>query len=192
MPNHPKPRQGRQNVAQRGSAGNAIAIALSPVSLQPALLRRLEGARGDTLAHTFSKNYVHAIFATKGRLKIIDKELQPRLWAYLAGIAKNHEINMLAVGGTEDHIHLLFHLPPKLALAKAVLLLKANSSKWISKNFSSQEGYGAFSVSSSNVNAVTRYIRDQENHHRKFTFEQEFRTILRRHGIEYDPRDLVD
>jgi putative transposase len=81
------------------------------------------------LAHTFSKNYVHAIFATKGRLKIIDGDFQPRLWAYLAGIAKNHDINMLAVGGTEDHIHLLFHLPPKLALAKAVLLLKANSSQ---------------------------------------------------------------
>jgi putative transposase len=186
-----KPRQGRQKLAQGGSPGKAIGIALSPVSFQPALLRRLEGGRGDTLAHTFSKNYVHVIFSTKDRRKLIEKEFRPRLWAYLAGIAKNHDINMLAVGGTEDHIHLLFHLPPKLALAKAVLLLKANSSKWMSKGLSWQEGYGAFSVSSSNIGAVIRYIQNQEKHHRKFSFEEEFRAILRRHGIEYDPRDLL-
>lgn len=150
----------------------------------------LGGGRGDTLAHTFSKNYVHVIFSTKGRRKIMKKELQPRLWAYLAGIAKNHDINMLAVGGTEDHIHLLFHLPPKLALAKAVLLLKANSSKWMRKDLSWQEGYGAFSVSASNLDSVVRYVRNQEKHHRKFSFEDEFRAILRRHGVECDPRAL--
>ncbi len=142
------------------------------------------------MAHTFSKNYVHVIFSTKGRRKIMEKELQPRLWAYLAGIAKNHEINMLAVGGTEDHIHLLFHLPPKLALAKAVLLLKANSSKWMRRDLSWQEGYGAFSVSASNLDSVVRYVRNQEKHHRKFSFEDEFRAILQRHGIECDPREL--
>jgi putative transposase len=150
----------------------------------------LPGARGDTLAHTFSKNYVHAIFSTKDRRKIIDQKVQPRLWAYVSGIAKNHDINMLAVGGTEDHIHLLFHLPPKLSLAKAVLLLKANSSKWMSKNFSWQAGYGAFSVSSSNLGPVIRYIHNQERHHRKFSFEDEFRVILSRHGIDCDPREL--
>jgi REP element-mobilizing transposase RayT len=90
-------------------------------------------------------------------------------------------------------VHLLFHLPPKLALAKAVLLLKANSSKWIgqAKEFSWQEGYGAFSVSASNLDSVIRYVRNQEKHHRKFTFEQELRAILRRQGINYDPRDLL-
>ena len=101
---------------------------------------------------------------------------------------------MLAVGGTEDHIHLLLHLPPKLALAKAVLLLKANSSKWMGeagREFSWQEGYGAFSVSASNLDSVIGYIQNQEKHHRKFTFEEEFRAILRRHGIEHDPHDLV-
>lgn len=144
------------------------------------------------MAHTFSKNYLHVIFSTKGRRKIIEKEFQPRLWAYLAGIAKNHGINMLAAGGTEDHVHLLFHLPPKLALAKAVLLLKANSSTWMNEatEFSWQEGYGAFSVSSSNIGAVIRYVQNQEKHHRKLTSDQEFRAILRRHGIEFDARDL--
>ena len=143
------------------------------------------------MPHTFSKICVHVIFSTKGRREIIKKELQPRLWAYLAGIAKNHDIAILAVGGAEDHIHLLFHLPPKLALAKAVLLLKANSSKWMNKDFSWQEGYGAFSVSASNLDSVIRYVRNQEKHHRKFTFEQELRAILRRHAIDYDPRDLL-
>jgi putative transposase len=134
------------------------------------------------------------VFGTKGRRKTIEQKLQRRLWGYLVGIAKNHQIKMLAVGGTEDHIHLLFHLPPKLALAKAALLLKANSSKWMGeagREFSWQEGYGAFSVSASNLDSVVGYIRNQEKHHRKFTFEEEFRAILRRHGIEYDPHDLL-
>jgi putative transposase len=147
------------------------------------------------LPHTFSKNYVHVIFSTKDRRKRITKELQPRLWAYLAGIAKNHDMTIVAVGGTEDHLHILFHLPPKLALAKAVLLMKSNSSKWLNEggtDFAWQEGYGAFSVSASNLDSVIRYIRNQEKHHRKFTFEEEFRVILRRHGIECDPPDWLN
>jgi putative transposase len=153
----------------------------------------LVGMRGDTLPHTFSKICVHVIFSTKDRHKIISKELQPRLWAYLAGIAKSHDINMLAIGGTEDHVHLLFHLPPKLPLAKAVLLLKANSSKWVGEatEFSWQEGYGAFSVSASNLDSVIRYVRNQEKHHRKFTLEEELRAILMRQGINYDALDLL-
>ena len=146
------------------------------------------------MPHTISKNYVHVIFSTKDRRKTITKELQPRLWAYLSGIAKNHDMTIVALGGTEDHLHILFHLPPKLALAKAVLLLKSNSSKWMNEagtDFAWQEGYGAFSVSTSNLDSVVRYIRNQEKHHRKLTFEEEFRAILQRHGMEYDPRDLL-
>lgn len=97
----------------------------------------------------------------------------------------------VAVGGTENHVHILFHLPPKLALAKAVLLLKANSSKWMGEHgreFSWQEGYGAFSVSSSNLDQVTRDIQNQEAHHRKTSFEEEFRALLQKHGVEYDPK----
>ena len=97
----------------------------------------------------------------------------------------------LAVGGTENHVHVLLHLPPKLVLAKGVALLKANSSKWMGeqgKDLSWQEGYGAFSVSSSNLDQVTRYIQNQEAHHRKTSFEDEFRALLRRHGVEYDPK----
>ncbi len=143
------------------------------------------------MAHSFSRNHIHLIFSTKDRRNIIAKQWQPRLWAYLAGICKNHEMILVAVGGTENHAHILYHLPPKLALAKAVLLLKTNSSKWMNEqgiDFSWQEGYGAFSVSSSNLDQVTRYIQNQEAHHRKTSFEEEFRALLRKHGVEYDPK----
>jgi putative transposase len=145
------------------------------------------------MSHAFSRNHIHVIFSTKDRRKTIPKDLQPRLWAYLAGICKNHEMVALIVGGTQDHVHLLFHLPPKLPLAKAVQLLKSNSSKWISdqiREFPWQEGYAAFSVSSSNIESVTRYIQNQETHHRKIGFDDEFQAILKKHGIEYDPKYL--
>src|SRR5258708_2723769 len=97
----------------------------------------------------------------------------------------------LGVGGTQNHVHILLQVPPNLALAKAVLLLKANSSKWMGEqgiDFSWQEGYGAFSVSASNLDQVTRYIQNQEMHHRRTGFEDEFRALLRKHGVEYDPK----
>ena len=100
----------------------------------------------------------------------------------------------VAIGGTENHVHILFHLSPKLALAKAAQLLNGNSSKWIGEQgieFAWQEGYGAFSVSSSNLEAVARYIANQESHHRKFSFEEEFRTLLEKHGVEYDPKYML-
>ena len=142
------------------------------------------------MAHSFSRNHIHLIFSTKDRRNTITTEWQPRLWAYLAGICAKHEMIGLAVGGTENHVHVLLHLPPKLALAKAVALLKANSSKWMGEQgneFSWQERYGAF-VSSSNLDQATRYIQNQEAHHRKTSFEDEFRALLRRHGLEYDPK----
>jgi putative transposase len=143
------------------------------------------------VAHTFSRNHIHLVFSIKDRRNTITKDLQQRLWPYLAGICKNHEMIAVAVGGTQNHVHILFHLLPKLALAKAVVLLKANSSKWMGEQglqFSWQEGYGAFSVSSSNLDQVTRYIQNQEAHHKKTSFEDEFRTLLRKHGVECDPR----
>jgi putative transposase len=143
------------------------------------------------MAHSFSRNHIHLVFSTKDRRNTISNEWQPRLWAYLGGICENHEMIPLAVRGTENHVHILFHLPPKLALAKAVVLLKANSSKWMGehgKDFSWQEGYGAFSVSTSNLDQGTRYIQNQEAHHQKTSFEDEFRALLRKHGVEYDPK----
>jgi len=143
------------------------------------------------LSHTYAQNHLHIVFSTKERRKIIDPTMQSRLWAYMAGIARNHNFLVLSNGGMEDHVHLLIQLPPVLALAKAVSLLKSNSSTWMKGHgldFSWQEGYGAFSVSASNLDTVKRYIANQDKHHRKITFEDEFITLLKEHGIDYDPK----
>ena len=145
------------------------------------------------MSHSFSQNHIHLIFSTKDRANSIPKEFLPRIWAYLGGICNNHQIAVLAATGTENHVHLLFHLPPKMSLAEAVNLVKANSSKWMSEQgppFRWQEGYGAFSVSFSALDATVQYIRTQEAHHRKISFEDEFRAILEKHRVAYDPKYL--
>lgn len=141
------------------------------------------------MSHSYSRVNIHLVFSTKERRGTIPKDIRPRLWAYLAGICRNYEMPAIAVGGAENHVHILFQLPPTLSLAKAAQLLKANSSKWMGEQgvpFGWQEGYGAFSVSPSNLGRVTEYIRKQESHHRKSGFEAEFRALLERHGVEYD------
>ncbi|HEX5434296.1 MAG TPA: IS200/IS605 family transposase [Candidatus Angelobacter sp.] len=138
---------------------------------------------------------MHVVFSTKERAKLIAPSMQPRLWAYMAGIARNHDFLVLANGGIEDHVHLLIQLPPVLSLAKAVSLLKANSSSWMSEhgmNFAWQEGYGAFSVSASNMEAVKRYIANQQKHHRRRSFEDEFIALLKKHDIPFDPKYVFD
>jgi putative transposase len=141
--------------------------------------------------HTYSQNYQHIVFSTKERRKLVDKSMQPKLWAYMAGIARNHEFLVLANGGMEDHVHLLIQLPPVLSVAEAVSLIKTNSSRWMNEHgmkFAWQEGYGDFSVSRSSLSTVESYIVNQEQHHRKMTFEDEFVGLLKKHGIEFDPR----
>ena len=137
------------------------------------------------MPHTYSQNHLHVVFSTKERRKLITKEFQPKLWSYVAGIGRNNDFLVLANGGMEDHAHLLIQLPATLTLAKAVQLLKGSSSKWANEHgreFSWQEGYGAFGVSKSNINAVTKYITNQEKHHRKITFEEEFIAFLKSTG----------
>lgn len=145
------------------------------------------------MSHTYSQNHLHVVFSTKERQKLIAPPVQPKLWGYMAGIARNHDFLVLANGGMEDHVHLLIQLPPVLPLAKAVSFLKANSSRWMSDRgmkFAWQEGYGAFSVSASNLGAVERYIANQAQHHRKMTFEDEFVGLLKKHGIPFDPKHV--
>ena len=129
------------------------------------------------------------------RANIIPAELQEKLWAYLIGIAHNLKIAALAVGGTENHIHLLFGLPATLTLAEAVGKLKANSSRWMGEHgikFEWQKGYGAFSVSPSMVATVKTYIRNQPEHHKKRNFEEEFLALLRKSGIAFDEAHVFD
>ena len=134
---------------------------------------------------------MHVIFSTKDRVPAISEELQPRLWAYMAGIAKKQGFNAVIIGGARDHVHALLVLPPTMPLAKAIQFLKGSSSKWLHEhgdNFSWQEGYGAFSVSASQTDGIVRYIKDQAMHHAKRTFEDEFLNFLRKYDVPYDPK----
>ena len=143
------------------------------------------------MSHSYVQNHLHVVFSTKHREKLIAKTMQRKLWSYMAGIARNHDFLVIASGGMEDHVHLLILLPPILTLAKAINFLKTNSSSWMSEHgtkFAWQEGYGAFAVCKSKIEAVVRYINEQERHHRKRSFEDEFISLLKKHGIDYDPR----
>ncbi len=143
------------------------------------------------MPHAFTNNHIHLVFSTKERVKIIPAELQAETWPYMAGICKKTGLIPVAINGMADHAHLLFHLPPAIALAKAVSSIKANSSRWLNERkikFAWQEGYGAFGVSASNVAAVAKYIRNQQEHHRKISYQDEFRVLLTRHGIEFDEK----
>jgi REP element-mobilizing transposase RayT len=142
------------------------------------------------LAHALVQNFLHIVFSTKDRLKLIPKEKQPRTWGYLAGICHQHKIFVHEIGGMEDHAHMLIQLPPTIALADAVQEIKGSSSKWMGKDFAWQRGYGAFSVCRSTLDRVARYIRNQEAHHRKMSFEEEFIALLEKHGVPYDPADI--
>lgn len=143
------------------------------------------------MSHTYAQNVIHVVFSTKDRRKAIHSEFQPKIWAYAAGICKKEGIFVHAIGGMEDHVHFLIQVPPTIALAKAVLSIKSNSSRWAKEeghNLTWQQGYAAFSVSASIVPAVLRYIQNQAAHHRRMSFDEEFLVLLRKHGVEFDPK----
>jgi REP element-mobilizing transposase RayT len=145
------------------------------------------------MAHTYTSLRIHCLFSTKGRTKTISREWRADLWAYMGGIARANGMKAIAIGGTADHVHLLLSIPPTMAVAKALQLIKAGSSKWVhektrNKLFVWQEAYAAFTIGVSQVEATVRYIRNQEAHHTKKGFEEELVQFLKRHGIDYDPR----
>jgi putative transposase len=140
------------------------------------------------MAHTYTSNFIHCVLSTKHRSPLIPLARTAELYAYIGGIAKGEGFSLIAAGGTANHVHLLIVLPATYSLAHAVQKLKGNSSRWIDARFSWQEGYGAFSVSPSQVGVVKKYIQSQEEHHRKRSFEEEFTALLRQCGIPYDER----
>lgn len=146
------------------------------------------------MPHTFTSLWCHVIFSTKDRQPLIDVEVRPRLFAYMAGIVREAGATALAVNGVDDHVHLLIGLPAKLSVADAMRVLKTNASRWVHeqwphrRSFAWQAGYGAFGVSRSNVDEVVRYVEQQEDHHRRMTFQDEYLAFLRRHGIAFDER----
>ena len=143
------------------------------------------------MSHSYSNNVVHCVFSTRNRIDLIPEQKQELLYAYLYGIAKNLRIEMLAAGGTRNHVHILVALPAAKSLSDSVRDLKANSSGWMKENgddFGWQEGFGAFSVSASQIPVVKTYIRNQLEHHRKRSFEDEFLALLKKSGIPYDAK----
>ena len=157
--------------------------------------------------HTKTCLLFHCVFATRNRLASIPEELQPRLWAYIGGIVRSNNMKALAVGGIADHAHIFLSLPPTIAIAKAIQLVKAGSSKWMHKQTASrrflhpnkrntgacwgprfewQEGYGAFTIGASQVPATIRYIENQARHHRKTSVSEEWEMFVRRHAVFMD------
>jgi REP element-mobilizing transposase RayT len=142
--------------------------------------------------HSFISVHVHCVWSTKNRDPSLHSKLRERLWPYLGGIARENKMKALAIGGAADHVHIVLSLPATLSVAKMVQLLKGNSSKWIHETFPGmrsfewQEGYGAFSIGVSAIDATKAHIRNQAEHHRRRTFREEFATMLRKHGFDFD------
>ena len=143
--------------------------------------------------HTYSSTLFHIVFSTKERRSQIK---QPdKLWAYVAGIARNLNCEPLAVGGTENHLHLLLRTPTNIAVAEVAQKVKANSSRWLKENGSWlgwQQGYGVFSVSALNMDVVRRYIRNQAEHHKRYSFEEEFTAMLVKSGIKFEKAEVFE
>lgn len=148
------------------------------------------------MPQSLAKNLIHLVFSTKHREPFLSDAVRPALHAYLATVFKNLQSPVLALNSVADHVHILFSLHRTVALSSVVEDAKKSSSKWLKTQspdlaaFAWQAGYGAFSVSESAVEAVTRYIETQAEHHRQVTFQDEFRAFLTKHNLEYDERYL--
>jgi putative transposase len=140
------------------------------------------------MSHSYMHNPVHIVFSAKERRKLIPKEMRPKLWAYMAGVCKGLKIFVHEIGGMEDHAHMLIEIPLTLAHSDAIQEIKTGSSRWMGPLFRWQPGFALFGVSASNQDAVIRYIRNQEVHHKKRSYEEEFIALLKKHGVKYDPR----
>jgi REP element-mobilizing transposase RayT len=149
------------------------------------------------MANTFTSLNYHVIFSTKNREPLLGPNVRERLWPFLGGIARENGMVALEIGGMPDHVHLLLSIPASLAVSKAVQLLKGGSTPWIKETFplltgfAWQNGYGAFTVSVSQLDSVTEYIRNQAEHHRTSTFAEEYRLFLEKHHVPFDERYLL-
>ena len=150
------------------------------------------------MSQSLAQIYVHIVFSTKERYPFIQPPIESELFAYMGAIIKRCDGFPFLINGTADHLHILSSLPRTLALSKYIEEIKRNSSRWIKtkdsryEKFAWQNGYGAFSVSSSQKDSVLRYINGQKEHHKTVTFKEEFVTFLKKYNIQYDERYLWD
>ena len=150
------------------------------------------------MAQSLARIYIHIVFSTKERRPFIEPEIEPEFYAYIAGAIKKMDGLPCLINGTADHVHILSTLPRTATLAKFIEGIKRPSSQWIKtkgqmyQKFAWQNGYGAFSVSSSRASSVKRYIAGQKEHHRTTSFKEEFIEFLRKYNVQYDERYLWD
>lgn len=148
------------------------------------------------MPQTLSCNLVHIIFSTKNRLPLIKEETSPTLHAYLAGAVRQQGCECVRVGGVADHVHVALKLPPTKMAAKVVSEIKTGSSSWMKTQgvarFAWQRGYGLFSVSPADVDALVRYIDQQKAHHARRSFQEEMRAFFEKYHVAYDERYVWD
>lgn len=148
------------------------------------------------MAQSLSKLYVHLVFSTKDRVSLIRPSLKNEIFAYISGILKNIKCQPLAVGGTFNHMHSLFILDKSLSISDVARKVKTNSSRWYHEQtrnqFEWQPGYAAFSVSPARTKSVVSYIRHQEEHHKRHSFEDELLALLEKADMDYEPQHLWD
>ncbi len=158
----------------------------------------LKGHKQNDMAQSLSKVYVHITFSTKGRKPLIDDSIKTILFEYLGGICKGLDCAPIRVGGHQDHVHILCLLSKKITQIKLLEEIKKVSSKWIKtkgsrySDFYWQDGYGIFSVNPAEIETVVNYITNQEEHHKKRSFQEEFRAFLIKYKIDFDERYVWD
>lgn len=140
------------------------------------------------------KNYIHIIFSTNYRQPLISEQIESELFAYMGGICNNLKCQPVSIGGFRDHVHVLCLLSKKVPLMKLMEEMKSHSSKWIKSkgeefnSFYGQNGYGAFSVYSKDIDTLISYIKSQKEHHTKVTFQEEFRSLMLEQGLDFDEK----
>jgi len=148
------------------------------------------------MPNTYTNLTYHIVFSTKKRRQFLSSSINTRLFPYIIGIAKNNDFKIISINGIEDHIHILLSIKPHQTLSKTIQLIKGNSSKWIHGTFPElqifkwQEGYGAFTVSTSHISIIKNYIANQQYHHQKINFQDEYRAFIQKHNIDIDERYL--
>ncbi len=150
------------------------------------------------MGHTYYQVHEHIVFSTKNRVPYLRDDIQLEVHPYLAVAVRNHGCECLMVGGVQEHIHMLVRKSQLILTGDLVKEIKRTSTIWLkgkggfTADFAWQSGYGAFGVSYSNIDAVTQYIANQKQHHKDMTWEEEFGLMLKRNGVEYDPRYYLD
>jgi REP element-mobilizing transposase RayT len=150
------------------------------------------------MANSFTNLQYHLVFSTKHRKDIIQDRFRENIYSYLGGIIRAEKGKIITIGGTKNHVHILTRFAKSATVSNMLQQIKGSSSKWVNEQnflpyrFRWQSGYGAFTVSESMVDILSRYIENQEVHHKKMTFKEEFIKLLKKHGIEYDEKYLWD